>query len=84
MPMSRAQQEAATATALVGRAKAGDPAAFAIEYRLERVASLAEPDIVKLQQPAPHAALRDDGRWRRRGYAPCLLRFLAARHRPEE
>jgi hypothetical protein len=37
-------------------AKAGDPAALAIEYRLERVALLAEPDIVKLQQPAPHAA----------------------------
>jgi len=28
MPMTRAQQEAATATALVERAKAGDPAAF--------------------------------------------------------
>ena len=30
------------------------------------------------------AALRDDGRRLRRRRAPCLLRFLAARHRREE
>ena len=34
--------------------------------------------------PAPDAALRDDGRRLRRRGAPCLLRFLAARHRREE
>ena len=38
----------------------------------------------RVRLPTPDAALRDDGRRLRCGGAPCLLRFLAARHRREE